>query len=187
MAFYIALNDEANDLVASSSFALLVGMVLDQQIPMERAFIAPHLLAQRIGGELTPQHLLDMDMAEIEKVFGEKPALHRFPASMAKRVVEVARIVSDTYDGDAGAIWREAKDGDDLMKRLTSLPGFGKDKARIFIALLGKQVGLEVPGWQQACDPFGNEGTFMSVADIIDAESMTQVRNFKQAMKAAKK
>ncbi|MDA8026451.1 MAG: Fe-S cluster assembly protein HesB [Actinomycetota bacterium] len=187
MAFYIALNDEANDLLASSSFALLVGMVLDQQIPMERAFIAPHLLAQRIGGELTPQHLLDMDMAEIEKVFGEKPALHRFPASMAKRVVEVARIVSDTYDGDAGAIWREAKDGDDLMKRLTSLPGFGKDKARIFIALLGKQVGLEVPGWQQACDPFGNEGTFMSVADIIDAESMTQVRNFKQAMKAAKK
>jgi uncharacterized HhH-GPD family protein len=187
MAFYIALNDEANDLLASSPFALLVGMVLDQQIPMERAFIAPHLLAQRIGGELTPQHLLDMDMAEIEKVFGEKPALHRFPSSMAKRVVEVARIVSDTYDGDAGAIWREAKDGDDLMKRLTSLPGFGKDKARIFIALLGKQVGLEVPGWQQACDPFGNEGTFMSVADIVDAESMTQVRNFKQAMKAAKK
>ena len=187
MAFYIALNDEANDLLASSPFALLVGMVLDQQIPMERAFIAPHLLAQRIGGELTPQHLLDMDIAEVEKVFGEKPALHRFPASMAKRVVEVARIVSDTYNGDAGAIWREAKDGDDLMKRLTDLPGFGKDKARIFIALLGKQVGLEVPGWQNACDPFGNDGTFMSVADIVDAESMTQVRNFKQAMKAAKK
>lgn len=187
MAFYIALNDEANDLLACSSFALLVGMVLDQQIPMERAFIAPHLLAKRIGGELTCQHLLDMDVAEVEKVFGEKPALHRFPASMAKRVVEVARIVSDTYNGDAEAIWREARNGDDLMKRLTSLPGFGKDKARIFIALLGKQVGLEVPGWQQACDPFGNEGTFMSVADIVDAESMTKVRNFKQAMKAAKK
>ncbi len=187
MAFYIALNDEANDLLATSPFALLVGMVLDQQIPMERAFIAPYLLAQRLGGELTPQRLLDMDIADVEKVFGEKPALHRFPASMAKRVVEVARIVVDTYQGEAAAIWRDAKDGDDLMKRLTSLPGFGKDKAKIFMALLGKQVGLEVPKWREACDPFGDEGTFMSVADIVDAESMTQVRNFKQAMKAAKK
>ena len=174
-------------MLASSSFALLVGMVLDQQIPMERAFIAPYLLAQRIGGELTPQRLLEMDIAEVERVFGEKPALHRFPASMAKRVLEVARIVVDAYQGDAGAIWRDASDGDDLMKRLTSLPGFGKDKAKIFTALLGKQVGLEVPGWQRACEPFGQEGTFMSVADIVDADSMTQVRNFKQAMKAAKK
>ncbi|MDA8197431.1 MAG: Fe-S cluster assembly protein HesB [Actinomycetota bacterium] len=187
MAFYIALNDEANDLLATSPFALLVGMVLDQQIPMERAFIAPYLLSARLGGELSPKRLLEMDIAEVEKVFGEKPALHRFPASMAKRVVEVARIVEDTYGGDASAIWRDAKDGEDLMKRLMSLPGFGKDKAKIFTALLGKQVGLEVPGWQSACDPFGQEGTFMSVADIVDAESMTQVRNFKQAMKAAKK
>ena len=177
----------ADKLLSTDPLALLIGMVLDQQIPLERAFSSPRDLKQRLGGRLDAGTIAQMDPDELAAVFAERPALHRFPAANAKRVQELCRIVIDEYGGKASDIWKKAADGADLYKRVKALPGFGEQKARIFIGLLGKQLGVNPPGWQEAAGAFGQPGTFLSVADIVDSESLGRVRAYKQQMKAAAK
>jgi uncharacterized HhH-GPD family protein len=180
-------NDEADALLATDPLALVIGMVLDQQIPLERAFRSPFELKERLGGSLDAGAIASMDPDALAEIFGAKPALHRFPSSMARRVQDVCRLIMDTYDGDAAAIWTSAANGKELLAHVTALPGFGVQKARIFIALLGKQMGLHTPGWQQVSTPFSRPGTFQSVADIDSPAALTKVRQFKQQMKAEAK
>jgi uncharacterized HhH-GPD family protein len=185
-SLYLSGNRDADDLLATDPLALLIAMVLDQQIPLERAFGAPAELRERLG-DLDAAHIATLSPDAVVAVFSAKPALHRFPGSMAKRVQQVCQVVLDDHEGNAADIWEEARDGEDLRARLTRLPGFGEQKARIFAALLGKQFGVRPPGWREACAPFGEPGTFQSVADIVDPASLAQVRATKQAMKAAAK
>jgi uncharacterized HhH-GPD family protein len=177
----------ADDLLSRDPLALLIGMVLDQQIPLERAFSAPLDLKKRLGGRLDPAEMAAMDPDKLAGIFAERPALHRFPAANAKRVQELCRIVVDEYNGQASAVWLDAKDGQDLYRRVKALPGFGEQKARIFIGLLGKQLGVRPAGWEAAAGRFGQAGTFMSVADIVDPASLGRVRAYKQELKAAAK
>jgi uncharacterized HhH-GPD family protein len=177
----------ADELLSSDPFALLIGMVLDQQIPLERAFSSPLDLKERLGGQLDPAQVAVMDPEKLAAVFATRPALHRFPAANAKRVQELARIIVDDYDGHAADLWLKATDGEDLFRRIRALPGFGEQKARIFIGLLGKQLGVRPPGWEAAAGRFGEPGTFMSVADITDPASLSRVRAYKQQLKAAAK
>ena len=186
MPFVLAQDPDSDDLLGSSPLALLIGMLLDQQIPMEKAFRGPKSLQDRLGATLDAAAVATMDPVELEAAFSAKPAIHRFPAAMAKRTAELCRIVAEQYGNRAERIWTEAADGDDLFRRLAALPGFGPDKSRIFLALLGKQGGLRIKGWREASRPFGEPGTAMSVADIVDDESLTAVRAFKKEMKAAK-
>lgn len=178
---------EADRLLAEDPLALLVGMVLDQQIPLERAFHSPFELTQRLGHALDAEELASFDPDELGSIFAKPPALHRFPGSMAKRVQDMCRVVVDEYDGDASAVWSEAKSGEELYKRVEALPGFGKQKARIFVALLGKQLGVRPKGWREASEPYGAAGTKMSVADITGPKSLGEVREFKRAKKAEAK
>ncbi|GAA2170503.1 HhH-GPD-type base excision DNA repair protein [Agrococcus versicolor] len=180
--------DEAADrLLSDDPFALLTGMLLDQQITMEAAFAGPAKLHDRIG-DLEPQRIAGMSADAFKDVMAERPAVHRFPGSMATRVQDLARAVVDEWDGDAAAIWtRGEPDGAEVLRRLQALPGFGEQKARIFLALLGKQRGFEGAGWRAAAGAYGEEGAYRSVADIVDAESLRQVRATKQAAKAASK
>jgi uncharacterized HhH-GPD family protein len=187
MTLHLAQNPEADALLTTDPLALLIGMVLDQQIPLERAFSAPAELQDRLGGRLDAEAIAAMDPSELASYFTAKPALHRFPGSMAGRVQELCRIVVDEYAGDPGKVWRDAKTGKDLLARLRRLPGFGDQKARIFMALLGKQLDVRPTGWRQASAPFGQAGTYRSVADIVDSASLARVRKFKQSMKAAAK
>ncbi len=175
---------DADALLASEPLALLIGMVLDQQIPMERAFKAPYDLKERLGGTLDPGAISAMPPDDLAEIFATKPALHRFPRSMAGRVQEVCAAVVGTYGGDTAAIWTTAGDGKELLAHVKALPGFGDQKARIFVALLGKQLGVRPPGWDQAAGVYGEAGSFRSVADIDSAEALSKVRQFKQAMKA---
>jgi uncharacterized HhH-GPD family protein len=175
---------DANALLSSEPLALLIGMVLDQQIPMERAFKAPFDLKERLGGTLDAASIAAMPSDDLVTVFAEKPALHRFPRSMAGRVQDVCAAVVDTYGGEASAIWTTASDGKELLAHVKALPGFGDQKARIFIALLGKQVGVRPPGWDEAAGAYGESGSFRSVADIDSPEALAKVRQFKQQMKA---
>jgi uncharacterized HhH-GPD family protein len=177
---------EANELLTRSPLALLIAMLLDQQVPLERAFSAPHALAERLGHEPTPEELAAFNPEELAAVFGQRPALHRFPKAMAARVQELAQLIVTEYDGDPAAVWSTASSGAELLKRISTLPGFGEQKAKIFVALLGKQLGVRPDGWQEAAGPFGEEGVYMSVADISDAESLGRVRSYKQELKAAK-
>ena len=177
----------ADALLTDDAFALLVAMVLDQQIPLERAFAAPRLLRERLGGDLVVHDVATMDPDDLVALFSASPALHRFPASMAARVQRVAQMVVDGYDGDAANLWRMAPDGATLLARLRALPGFGEQKARIFVGLLGKQLGVTPPGWSDAAGAFGLPGTFVSVADIDGPEALDRVRAYKQSMKAAAK
>jgi len=162
-------------------------MVLDQQIPLEWAFSGPLRLKQRLGGRLDAAEIAAMDPDRLAGVFAERPALHRFPAANAKRVHELCRLIVDQYGGRAERVWTSAKTGDELLARLLALPGFGDQKARIFVGLLGKQLGVRPAGWQDAARPFGDPGTFMSVADIVDGDTLSRVRAYKQAKKAAAK
>lgn len=180
-------NPAADKLLSTDPLALLIGMVLDQQIPLERAFSSPLDLQERLGGRLDAGEIAAMDPDRLAAVFGERPALHRFPAANAKRVQELCRIVIDEYDGRASAVWEGAADGAELLKRIRALPGFGEQKARIFVGLLGKQLGVRPPGWEQAAGKFGQPGTYMSVADIVDRVTLGRVRAYKQEMKAAAK
>ena len=180
-------NPDADRLLSDDPLALLIGMVLDQQIPLERAFSSPLDLKARLGDRLDAGEIADMDPERLAQIFAERPALHRFPAANAKRVQELCRIVVDEYGGDAAAVWTGAADGEDLFRRVKALPGFGEQKARIFVGLLGKQLGVEPAGWQEAAGRFGQPGTFMSVADIVDTESLGRVRAYKQQLKAAAK
>ncbi len=178
---------DADRLLSDDPLALLIGMVLDQQIPLERAFSSPLDLKSRLGGELDPAAIAAMDPDELAAKFAERPALHRFPAANAKRVQELCRIVMDEYGGKADNVWKKAADGDDLYRRVKALPGFGEQKARIFIGLLGKQLRISTPGWQDAAGRFGQPGTYLSVADIVDEGSLKRVRAYKQELKAAAK
>ncbi len=180
-------NAAADQLLSEDPLALLIGMVLDQQIPLERAFSSPLDLKERLGGRLDAGQIAAMDPDELAEVFSARPALHRFPAANAKRVQELCRIVIDEYDGRAAEVWEGAGSGGELYRRVKALPGFGEQKARIFIGLLGKQLGVRPSGWEEAAGPFGRPGTFMSVADIVDPESLGRVRAYKQEMKAAAK
>jgi uncharacterized HhH-GPD family protein len=187
VAIQLTGDKDADALLSKDPLALLIGMVLDQQIPLERAFWAPYELARRLGGPLNAATIATMDPEAFATIFKEKPALHRFPGSMAGRVQAVCAIVADEYGGKAGALWSKQPDGTSLIKRLSTLPGFGEQKARIFAALLGKQLGIQPTGWREATKPFGDEGSYISVADITDPESLAKVRAHKQAMKAKAK
>lgn len=180
-------NPAADKLLSSDPLALLIGLVLDQQIPLERAFSSPLDLKERLGGRLDADEIAAYDPDKLAEIFSARPALHRFPAANAKRVQELCRIVVETYGGQAADIWNKAADGTDLYRRVKALPGFGEQKARIFIGFLGKQMGVQPSGWQDAAGKFGQPGTYMSIADIVDEESLGRVRAYKQQMKAAAK
>jgi uncharacterized HhH-GPD family protein len=187
MALRLAQNPDADALITEDAFALFVGMILDQQIPLERAFAAPFELRTRLGGTLDAQQVVEMDPDTLVEAFVRKPALHRFPAANAERVQKFAHIVVDEYNGDAASIWTGAATGAELLKRVEALPGFGKQKAKIFVALLGKQLSVKPKGWREACTPFGDTGTMMSIADIKNDKTLAAVRAWKQAKKAAAK
>jgi uncharacterized HhH-GPD family protein len=186
IALHISGDAEADDLVSRDPLALLIGMVLDQQVTIEKAFSSPAVLARRLGGSgpLDAASIAAMEPDELAAVFKERPALHRYPGSMAGRVQNVCRAVVEEYGGRADAIWTGVRSGEELMGRLRALPGFGEQKARIFAALLGKQFGVRPEGWQEASSPYGDPGTHLSVADIVDAESLATVRAAKKAAKA---
>jgi uncharacterized HhH-GPD family protein len=187
MTIALPIAAEANDLLIRDPLALLIGMVLDQQVPLEKAFSSPYVLAQRLGHPPTAEELAAFDPDALITIFATPPALHRFPKAMAARVQEVCRALVGTYDGDAANLWRAAADGKELVRRMAALPGFGKQKSQIFVALLGKQYGVQPPGWREAAGAYGEEGSHRSVADIVDAESLGKVRAFKKEMKAAAK
>jgi uncharacterized HhH-GPD family protein len=187
MALTLPIDPEANALLGRSPLALVIGMVLDQQIPLEKAFSSPYDLVRRLGHEPTAQELADYDTEALIEVFAQRPALHRFPKAMAARVQEACRLLVDRYDGDPERLWIEAKDGKELLKRVSELPGFGKQKAQIMVALLGKQYGVQPEGWREAAGEFGAAGSFTSVADIVDNDSLAKVRDYKQQMKTAAK
>jgi uncharacterized HhH-GPD family protein len=188
-ALHLALDDSADALLSRDPFALLVGMLLDQQIPMERAFGGPALIAERMNTpkRLDPQLIADIDPDEFAKVMSGPPAVHRFPGSMGKRVQALATVIAEEYDGDAAAIWSDVPDGKTLVARLQSLPGFGAQKAKIFAALLGKQLNVQPKGWRAATGDYGKAGSHRSIADVTGPESLAKVRAFKQAMKQAAK
>jgi uncharacterized HhH-GPD family protein len=184
----IAQDAAADELLGRDPLALIVGMLLDQQFPMERAFAAPRLLADRLGVEtLSAAALADADPEALTAVFRGPPALHRYPGSMAARTQVVCRLLVERYGGRADALWADAPDGDTLLKRLTELPGFGAQKSKIFLALLGKQCGVTPSGWREAAGHYGEEGSRCSIADITGPESLAEVRAFKQQQKQAAK
>lgn len=187
MSLYLTGDEAADNLLSTDPLALLVGMVLDQQVPLEKAFHSPFDLKERLGGKLDAASLASMDAEGLAEVFSARPALHRFPKSMAGRVQEMCSLIVDQYDGDAAAVWTSAGDGKRLLANVKALPGFGEQKARIFVALLGKQLGVRPPGWERAAAPFGETGSFRSVADIDSPESLTKVRQYKQRIKAKAK
>ncbi|WP_113699481.1 HhH-GPD-type base excision DNA repair protein [Nonomuraea lactucae] len=187
MRIQLAQRSEADDLLGRSPLALLVGMLLDQQIPMEWAFTGPFTISQRLGHDLTAEEIASYDPEDFAALLGEKPAVHRYPASMAARVQQLAAYLVEHYDGKPERIWAEAADGKELLKRLLALPGYGKQKAQIFLALLGKQLEVRPPGWREAAGPYGEEGSFRSVADVVDADTLSRVRAAKQEAKRAAK
>jgi len=177
----------ANDLLTRNPLALLIGMVLDQQVPLEKAFSAPLDLVRRLGHEPSAAELADFDPDALAAVFSARPALHRYPKAMAGRVQELAQLLVRDYDGDPTRVWTTASSGAELLKRVGALPGFGAQKAKIFVAMLGKQLGAQPPGWREAAGPFGAAGSYLSVADIVDQDSLARVRAYKQTLKAAAK
>lgn len=184
--FPVTGDPEADRLLVTDPLALLLGMMLDQQVPMEWAFAAPHRLRERLGGSLDAATIAEMDPDALAAAFSERPALHRFPGSMAKRAQALCRQLVDDYGGDAGAVWSDAGSGDELFRRLKALPGFGDEKSRIFVAVLAKRLGVRPPGWEERAGPFADP-TPRSVADIDSPESFDRVREWKKAQKAAKK
>ncbi len=176
---------EADRILTEHPFALLTGMLLDQQIPMEVAFDGPRKIVERLGS-IDPARIAETDPEDFVALCATPPAVHRFPRSMGQRVHELAVAVVRDHDGDAEAIWtRGEPDGREVLRRLKALPGFGDQKARIFLALLGKQRGLGAAGWREAAGDYGREGVRMSIADVTSAESLTQVRAYKKEKKAA--
>lgn len=184
----LAQEPDADALLARDPFALLTGMLLDQQIPMERAFAGPYTIVRRLGDDHLDVHkIAAYDPEAFAAVLSEKPAVHRFPGSMAGRVQKLAQYLVEAYDGDTEALWRDAPTGEELFRRLSALPGFGKQKAQIFLALLGKQRGVAPEGWREAAGAYGETGARRSVADVVDAESLNAVRTYKQQVKRAAK
>jgi uncharacterized HhH-GPD family protein len=184
----LAQDPDADALLTNDPTALLMGMLLDQQFPLEWAFRAPWRLAQRMERtSLDGAEIADYDPEAFVKLMAGPPALHRYPASMAVRVQALCRVVVEQYGGDAAALWRTAGTGRELLARLRALPGFGEQKARIFVALLGKQLGVRPEGWREVAGPYGEDGSRRSAADVTDAETLAEVRAFKQAAKRATK
>ena len=184
----LAQDPDADALLTNDPTALLMGMLLDQQFPLEWAFRAPWRLAQRMERtSLDAAEIADYDPEAFVKLMAGPPALHRYPASMAVRVQALCRVVVERYGGDAAALWRTAGTGRELLARLRALPGFGEQKARIFVALLGKQLGVRPEGWREVAGPYGEDGSRRSAADVTDAETLAEVRAFKQAAKRATK
>jgi len=174
----------ADELLGRDPLALLIGMLLDQQVPMERAFRSPYDLKERLGGRLDAAEIATTDADELARVFQGPPALHRFPGSMAARTQALCQALVDDYGGRADAVWKKAKTGAELLARLRALPGFGEQKARIFVAVLAKRLEVTPPGWEEAAGPYAAVGHF-SVADVDSAEALARVREHKKAMKAA--
>ncbi len=185
MSLWLTGDADADHLLDTDPFALLTGMLLDQQVPMETAFSGPKKLADRMGG-IDPHRIAKMDPDEFAAIASRPPGIHRFARSMAGRVQALARHVVDEYDADATRIWTEGDpDAATVLRRLQALPGFGEDKSRIFLAFLGKQRGVTPRGWREVVAPFGEPGTTRSVADITDKASLLEVRATKKAVKAA--
>ncbi|MEA1903492.1 MAG: HhH-GPD-type base excision DNA repair protein [Actinomycetota bacterium] len=174
-------SEEANRLLATDGLALLIGMLLDQQFPMERAFYGPQLLKDRLGENLDAARIADWDPEEMETVFRGPPAIHRYPASMGKRTQSLCQVLVDEYEGRAENVWETAQDGADLLKRLQALPGFGVGKSRIFVGVLGKRLGLDLEGWEEKA------ADWPSIADVATFDDISSLREQKRAMKAAKK
>src|SRR3954447_9009503 len=184
----IAQDDAADELLGRDPLALVLGMLFDQQFPMERAFAGPRLIADRLGVDgLDAAALAAADPERLTKVFQGPPAVHRYPGSMAARTQELCRLLVERYGGRAEGLWADAPDGATLLKRVGELPGFGAQKSKIFLALLGKQYGVTPPGWREAAGAYGEEGSRRSVADITGPESLADVRRFKQEQKEAPK
>jgi uncharacterized HhH-GPD family protein len=183
MTLSLPIEAEANELLSRDGFALLLAMMLDQQVPFEKAFSSPYQLGMRLGHEPTAQEIAEFDPDALAAVFAERPALHRFPRAMAARAQELAKIIVNRYDGHASALWKGAASGAELRERLSELPGYGSYKAQITIALLGKQFGVQPDGWREAAGHFGEPGSHYSVADISDEASLIAVRTYKKAMK----
>ena len=187
MALHLAPTEDANALLERDPLALLLGMLLDQQVPMEKAFTSPSVLAQRLGVDrLDAAQLAAMPPDELLGHFRTPPALHRYPGSMATRTQQLCQALVERWGGDAANVWTDVPDGPELVRRVGALPGFGEQKARIFVALLGKQRGVRPPGWEQAAGDYGQPG-YRSIADVVDDESRLKVREHKQAMKARAK
>lgn len=181
---HLSQDPDADELLTDSPLALLVGMALDQQFPMERAFRGPYVIRERLGrfdAATLAEH------PDLRSVFAEPPVVHRFPGSMATRVQELCQHLVEHYNGDAEQLWKGVKTGDELRKRLEALPGFGKQKAQIFLALLGKQRGVRPKGWREAAGAYGDTGSFRSIADVKSPETLLKVRAHKQSVKAAAK
>ncbi|WP_149182217.1 HhH-GPD-type base excision DNA repair protein [Streptomyces sp. TRM49041] len=184
----LAQQPEADSLLARSPLAALTGMLLDQQVPMEWAFAGPYTIAQRMGADDLDAHAIAAyDPEAFAALLSAKPAVHRYPGSMAQRIQQLCRFLVEEYDGDATAVWSDATSGKELLARLQALPGFGKQKAQIFLALLGKQYGVRPRGWREAAGPYGEAGSYRSAADITGPETLAKVRAYKQEAKRAAK
>ena len=186
MSLMLSQDAPADALLDRDPLALLIAMLLDQQVPMEWAFRGPFELKQRLGGRLDADEIAAMDVDKLRAVFSDKPALHRYPGSMAERVHALARYIVDEYGGDAGRIWADATTGADLLARLQALPGYGKQKAQIFVAILSKRLAVAPTGWEQAAGDYGAPG-YRSVADVDGPGALAQVREYKRAVKAKAK
>jgi len=182
---FITGNEQADALLAGDPNALLIGMVLDQQVTMEKAFAGPAVIAQRMGGRLDVVAIAEADPETFGAICAERPAVHRFPGAMAKRIQAVCRVLTDEYGGEAANLWTGVETGRELLGRIASLPGFGAQKAAIFVALLGKQYGVQPDGWREAAGAYGEDGARRSVADVVDTDSLAEVRVTKKAAKAA--
>lgn len=177
----------ADRLLSQDGNALLIGMVLDQQVTMEKAFAGPAVIAERMGGVFDVKAIAAMEEDEFVAICSERPAVHRFPGSMGKRVHAVCRVLADDYDGNAVNLWASAQTGAELKAAIGALPGFGDQKASIFTALLAKQYGVAPAGWREAAGAYGEDGAFRSVADVVDDVSLSKVRETKKAVKAEAK
>ncbi|TPQ18842.1 HhH-GPD-type base excision DNA repair protein [Streptomyces sporangiiformans] len=188
VTLHLAQQPDADELLGRSPLAALVGMLLDQQVPMEWAFAGPYTIAQRMSADdLDAHEIAAYDPEAFTAILSTKPAVHRYPGSMANRIQQLCQYLVEHYDGNAAALWEDAANGAELLKRLNALPGFGTQKSQIFLALLGKQLGVRPEGWREAAGPYGDPQSFRSVADITGPESLAKVRAHKQEMKAAAK
>ncbi|HLS13628.1 MAG TPA: HhH-GPD-type base excision DNA repair protein [Beutenbergiaceae bacterium] len=187
MELHLTGDDAADELLSTDPLALLIGMLLDQQVPMETAFAGPKKIHDRLGG-LDAAQIAAMDPEEFKQICATPPAVHRFPGSMAARIQALCEVVVSEYDGDAAALWtRGQPDGPEVLRRFQALPGFGKQKAAIFLALLGKQYGFTGAGWRETAGDYGEDGVYRSIADVVDQDSLLRVRQTKKAAKAAAK
>ena len=183
-ALHLSQDPDADALLSRDPLALLLGMLLDQQIPMEKAFRGPAVLLERLG-HLDAARIAEMEPEAFAAVMAQPPAVHRFPGSMAKRVQDLCRALVEHHGGRAEAVWDGVEDGAAVLRRVQALPGFGRQKAQIFVALLGKQRGVRPPGWREAAGAYGEDGALRSVADVTSPETLLEVRACKSSAKKA--